>query len=63
VQHLEVFDVYQGPHVPEGQKSIALRLTLQDSDKTLSEKTIEDVLSAITQSLSKDVKAVLRDGK
>jgi phenylalanyl-tRNA synthetase beta chain len=63
VQHLEVFDVYQGPHVPEGQKSIALRLTLQDSDKTLSEKTIEDVLSAITQALSKDVKAVLRDGK
>jgi phenylalanyl-tRNA synthetase beta chain len=63
VKHLEVFDVYQGPHVPEGQKSIALRLTLQDSDKTLSEKTIEDVLSAITQALSKDVKAVLRDGK
>ena len=63
VQHLEVFDVYQGPHVPEGQKSMALRLTLQDADKTLSEKTIEDVLSAITQALSRDVGAVLRDGK
>ncbi len=63
VQQLEVFDVYQGPHVPEGQKSIALRLTLQDADKTLSEHIIDDVLSAIAQALSKDVGAALRDGK
>ncbi|MFM7631514.1 MAG: hypothetical protein ACKO43_06900, partial [Alphaproteobacteria bacterium] len=63
VQHVDVFDVYQGAHVPEGQKSIALRVTLQDAEKTLSETTIDDVVGNITKTLSQDVGAVLRDGK
>jgi phenylalanyl-tRNA synthetase beta chain len=40
-----VFDVYAGPGVPEGAKSVAVEVTIQPKDKTLTDAEI-DVLSA-----------------
>jgi phenylalanyl-tRNA synthetase beta chain len=63
VQDVEIFDLYQGTHVPQGQKSVALRLRLQDPARTLSEKEIDQTVTTITQTLNQSTGAVLRDGK
>jgi phenylalanyl-tRNA synthetase beta chain len=63
VQDVEIFDLYQGRHVPQGQKSVALRLRLQDPARTLSEKEIDQTVTTITQTLNQSTGAVLRDGK
>jgi phenylalanyl-tRNA synthetase beta chain len=40
VSAVDIFDVYQGKGVPEGKKSIALSVTIQPVDKTLTDAEI-----------------------
>ncbi|MEN6462123.1 MAG: phenylalanine--tRNA ligase subunit beta [Syntrophomonas sp.] len=51
LREVVVFDIYSGEQVPQGSKSIAFKLTLQASDRTLTDdevsKTITDVLEAL----------------
>lgn len=54
-----VFDVYQGQGVPEGQKSLAVEVTLQPADKTLTEPEIDAVSQKIVAAAQK-AGAVLR---
>ncbi len=42
-----VFDVYQGQGVPQGQKSVAVEVTIQPRDKTLAEAEIEALSAQI----------------
>ena len=60
VSDASVFDVYQGPGMPEGKKSVALTVVLQPSDKTLTEPEIEGVSAKIVQAVAKRTGAVLR---
>ena len=55
VQAVEVFDVYRGTGLPEGQKSVALAVILQPRDKTLTE--------AERQFLSRTAARVLQKGQ
>lgn len=48
-----IFDVYAGKGVPEGKKSIALSVTLQATDRTLTDAEIEAVSQAIVGSAMK----------
>ena len=41
ISDVSVFDVYQGKGVAEGQKSIAIQVTLQQKERTLVEAEIE----------------------
>jgi phenylalanyl-tRNA synthetase beta chain len=43
---LELFDVYRGPGVPEGARSLAYRLRLQAPDRTLTEADIAAIRDA-----------------
>lgn len=54
-----VFDVYQGKGVPEGQVSLALEVTLQPRDKTLTDEDITAVTDKVLAAASKQG-AVLR---
>ena len=54
-----VFDVYTGKGIEPGQKSIALSVTLQADDRTLTDKEIEAVAQEIITSARK-IGAVLR---
>jgi phenylalanyl-tRNA synthetase beta chain len=54
-----VFDVFAGKGVPEGKKSVAIRVTLQPVDKTLTDEEIEKVSAAIVAAVGK-VGGVLR---
>ena len=55
-----VFDVYSGTGVEEGKKSIAVSVTLQPRDKTLTEDDIEAVSNKIVETVTKKTGAVLR---
>ncbi len=60
LQGIELFDVYEGKNLPEGKKSYAVAITLQDNEKTLTDKQIESVMEKITANLSKKLGASLR---
>jgi len=49
----DIFDLYQGEHVPEGSKSIAFRITLQDPESTLVDEVIDSEISNIKNGLKK----------
>lgn len=55
-----LFDVYAGKGIPEGQKSVALSLILQDSSRTLEDAEINRIVDAVIASLQDEVGAVLR---
>lgn len=55
-----LFDVYAGKGIPEGQKSVALSLILQDFSRTLEDAEINRIVDAIIASLQEEVGAVLR---
>jgi phenylalanyl-tRNA synthetase beta chain len=52
--NVDVFDLYEGDKMEVGQKSVALRLWLQDKNATLQEAQINDVTSKVLESLKKN---------
>jgi phenylalanyl-tRNA synthetase beta chain len=50
---VRVFDIYQGPGVPEGFKSVALEVAVQPADKTLTEAEIEALSGKIVTAAEK----------
>lgn len=57
---VSLFDVYQGDKLPEGKKSYAISLKLQDASKTLTDAQIEKIMSKVQQNLEKELGATLR---
>ncbi|MFI4962789.1 MAG: phenylalanine--tRNA ligase subunit beta [Legionellales bacterium] len=57
----DVFDVYTGSGVPEGKKSLAVSMTLQDDNRTLVDAEINLLISAIIKSLENNFSIILRD--
>ena len=55
-----VFDVYAGKGVPEGKKSLAIAVTLQPVERTLTDAEIEAVSDKIVAAVAKATGAVLR---
>ncbi|MCM1521588.1 MAG: phenylalanine--tRNA ligase subunit beta [Muribaculaceae bacterium] len=60
LRSVSLFDVYEGDKLPEGKKSYAITITLQDDEKTLQDKQIEAVMTKIINSLTKKLGAELR---
>ena len=60
VSEAEVFDVYEGEHVAEGKKSMAITITYTNPNATLKEKEVTDMENAIKFELTKKFKAELR---
>jgi phenylalanyl-tRNA synthetase beta chain len=55
-----LFDLYAGKGVPEGKKSIAIAVTLQPVERTLTDAEIEAVSARIVAAVTKATGAVLR---
>ncbi|MFO1058310.1 MAG: phenylalanine--tRNA ligase subunit beta [Dongiaceae bacterium] len=55
-----IFDLYEGPGVPEGKKSLAVTVTLQPADRTLTDAEIEAVAGRIVAAAAKATGAELR---
>lgn len=58
---VNLFDVYQGSNLAEGKKSLAISLTIQDTEKTLEEEEINAVIQAVLEALAQRFNAYLRD--
>jgi len=60
LKEINLFDVYKGKKLPNGKKSYAISFTLQDNNKTLTEKEIDKIMSKLRNSFEKDLGAELR---
>jgi phenylalanyl-tRNA synthetase beta chain len=60
VTSCRVFDVYAGKGVPGGKKSLAISVTLQPVERTLTDAEIEAVSAKIVAQVAKATGAVLR---
>jgi phenylalanyl-tRNA synthetase beta chain len=57
---ITVFDVYEGPGIDPGKKSIAIAVTLQPREKTMTDEEIEAVAAKIVAAVVKRTGGVLR---
>ncbi|MDR9417366.1 phenylalanine--tRNA ligase subunit beta [Gracilimonas sp.] len=60
LQDIDIFDVFEGDSIGEGNKSLAFRLQFLDRNKTLNIKQVEPIIQRIVKSLEKDFSAKLR---
>ncbi len=60
LRDVALFDVYEGDKLPEGKKSYAIAVTLQDDERTLNDKQIEAVMKKIITNLENKLGASLR---
>ena len=56
----DIFDIYEGAGVPEGKKSVAVAVTLQPREKTLTDADLDAVTQKIVAEAEKKVGATLR---
>jgi len=61
IQRVTIFDVYRGPGIEAGRKSVALGLILQETSRTLTDEDADSAMHAAVQKLQQDFAAVLRD--
>jgi phenylalanyl-tRNA synthetase beta chain len=61
LSELRVFDVYRGPNIETGRKSVALGLILQDSSRTLTDIDADAVVTAVAARLRDVLSATIRD--
>jgi phenylalanyl-tRNA synthetase beta chain len=56
-REFEVFDQYRGKGVEAGRKSLAFRIVMQDTDRTLTDSEVEDLVASIRNQLLQEFKA------
>jgi len=60
ISKVSVFDVFVGPSLGDNKKSVALEITLQPKDKTLTDEQIETVCAKVVDKVQKSTGGVLR---
>ena len=61
LRDIRVFDVYRGPGIETGRKSVALGLIFQDNSRTLTDEDADRLLAAIRADLSATLGAGFRE--
>ena len=60
IQNVSTFDVYEGDNIPKDKKSVAINVTLQATNKTLSENDLDEISKKIVDTVSKKTGATIR---
>ena len=60
ISNIKVFDVYEGENIPDNQKSIAINLTIQSSEKTLNDSDLEKINKLIIETVENKTGAKIR---
>ncbi len=60
IKDIKVFDVYEGDNIPENQKSIAISVTIQSSERTLNENDLEKINNLIIKTVEDKTGAKIR---
>ena len=61
LEAVELFDVFRGKHVPEGQKSVAYAFTYRAVDKTLTDAEVNAAHTKIVEAFKAQLQAVVRE--
>jgi phenylalanyl-tRNA synthetase beta chain len=61
IKSVRIFDVYRGPGIEAGRKSVALGLILQETSRTLTDDDADSAMAAAVQKLQQEFAAELRD--
>lgn len=60
LKSVNLFDIYEGDKIPAGKKQYAVSFTLQDTQKTLTDKVIEKTMARIQSAIEQQLNATLR---
>ena len=60
LESVELFDVFRGKGIPEGQKSLAYAFTYRAADKTLTDADVNSAHEKVVHALKTQLKAELR---
>ena len=60
ISNVKVFDVYEGENIPTDQKSIAISVTIQSSEKTLNDSDLENINNLIIKTVENKTGAKIR---
>jgi phenylalanyl-tRNA synthetase beta chain len=60
ITDVTVFDIYEGKGIDDGKKSIAIAVTMQPREKTMTDEEIDAVAARITAEVTKKTGGVLR---
>jgi len=60
VTEIGLFDVYRGSGIEKGKKSLAFRVLLQDTHKTLTDSEVDSAVAQLIQVLQQRFNAKLR---
>jgi len=55
-----LFDVYEGKNIEAGKKSYAINFTLQDAEKTLEDKQIDNIMQRLMKAFQEKLNATIR---
>jgi phenylalanyl-tRNA synthetase beta chain len=61
IKSVRIFDVYEGPEIEAGLKSVAIGLILQETSRTLTDDDADAAQAAAVQKLRQEFAAELRD--
>jgi phenylalanyl-tRNA synthetase beta chain len=62
VSSVLLFDVFEGPPLPEGKRSLAFSIDFRAGDRTLTDEEADGAVASIVERLSRDFGAQLRSG-
>ncbi|HEX9276406.1 MAG TPA: phenylalanine--tRNA ligase subunit beta, partial [Casimicrobiaceae bacterium] len=60
VDEVRLFDVYRGPELPPGKKSLAILVLIQDTERTLMDVELNGIVAQLVQVLVTQFGATLR---
>ncbi len=60
ISNIKVFDVYEGVNIPKNQKSIAISVTIQSLEKTLTDNDLEKINNLIIETVENKTGAKIR---
>jgi phenylalanyl-tRNA synthetase beta chain len=60
ISNINIFDVYEGENIPDNQKSIAINVTIQSSEKTLNDIDLENINNSIIKAVENKTGAKIR---
>ena len=60
ISNVKIFDFYEGDNSPENQKSIAINVTIQSSEKTLNDSDLEKINRLIIETVETKTGAKIR---
>ena len=61
LKSFDIFDIYRGKPIPEGKKSLAIALTFQEEDRTMTDKDITSIVLEILEVLNQKLAITLRE--